>query len=64
MFFYHRHESKMSIFIKCSLFWIGLILIVVTFISLSHKSDLKIPQREYTIKIDIKNRVNICLPDE
>jgi hypothetical protein len=62
--FHHKHESKLSIFIKHSLFWVGLIVIVLTFISLSKRSDIKIPQREITVKINLDNKINICLPDE
>jgi hypothetical protein len=26
--------------------------------------DVKIPQREITMKVDIKDKVNICLPED
>jgi len=62
--FYHRRESKLSIFIKYSLFWSGLIfMIVITFLMVG-KNDIKIPQRDVMLKVDIKDKINICLPDE
>jgi hypothetical protein len=28
------------------------------------KNDIKIPQREIVLKVSIKDKINICLPDE
>jgi len=28
------------------------------------KSNFKIPQSEITVKIDLKNKINLCLPKE
>lgn len=62
--FYHRRESKLSIFIKHSLFWGGLVFMGVVSFFLIRKNDIKIPQRDIVVKVDIKNKINICLPDE
>ncbi len=62
--FYHRRESRLSIFIKYSLFWTGLISMVVVAFLLVKKNDIKIPQRDVVVKVDIKNKINICLPDD
>jgi hypothetical protein len=62
--FYHRRESKLSIFIKHSLFWSGLIFMLVISFVIIKKDDIKIPQKNIVIKLDIKDKINICLPDE
>lgn len=62
--FYHKKESKSSILTKYFLFWGGLISMVIIFILLLGRSDIKIPQKDIVVTIDIKDKVNICLPDE
>ncbi len=62
--FYHRRESKLSIFIKYSLFWSGLIFMAAITLLMVTKNDIKIPQRNIVLKVSIKDKINICLPDE
>jgi hypothetical protein len=62
--FYHRRESKLSIFIKYSLFWTALASMVIITLLIVRKNDIKIPQRDIILKVDIKDKINICLPDE
>jgi hypothetical protein len=40
---------------------IGAMLTIFSFLV---SADLKIPQREVSLQIKIKNQVNICLPEE
>ena len=38
-------------------------LFLAVFVYLA-KSNFKIPQREITVKIDLKNKINLCQPQE
>lgn len=38
-------------------------LLLAVFLYLG-KSNFKIPQSEITVKIDLKNKINLCLPKE
>lgn len=40
------------------------LILMFVFLSFIFADDLKIPQREVTMSISIKNQVNICLPNE
>lgn len=60
---YHPQESKVTKFIKIAAFWISMLAMLWLVILIFH-DDVQIPQREVTVKVDIKNRVNICLPEE
>jgi hypothetical protein len=62
--FYHRRESRLSIFIKYFLFWAGLLSMALVAFLLLRKNDIKVPQRDVVVKVDIKDKINICLPDE
>jgi len=37
---------------------------LLAFFVLINKNNIKIPQQEITLNIDIKDKINICLPDE
>lgn len=58
--FYKLQKNK---FIKLTLFWsiIALLLMIFTFLA---KYEIKPRKREVEIKIDIKNKINICIPEE
>ena len=74
--FYHKKESKWSIltrhfpghfpghFSGHFLFWTAFVFFFAMFLVLIRKNDIKIPQREIVLKVDIKDQINICLPDE
>lgn len=62
--FFHKRESKLLITLKYGFFWVGLLLIMLTFFNLTRKSDLRIPQKEVVLTIDVKDKINICLPSE
>ncbi len=61
--FYHPQDSKITIAIKHFAFWTALISMFVMFIFLL-SDDAKILQKEVTLEIDVKNKVNICLPED
>jgi len=58
---YNLNDTKISKFIKLSIFWISLIAMFLIFTKII-KYDIKPPQKQTSIAIDIKNKVNICLP--
>jgi len=78
--FYHRKQSKWKMLTKHFsgnfsghfswhfsghfLFWTAFLFFSVMFLVLIRKNDIKIPQREIVLKVDIKDKINICLPDE
>ena len=62
--FYRKKDSKSSIIIKYFLFWSVISLIMLVFFLLINKNDITIPQHDITFNINIKNKINICLPDE
>jgi hypothetical protein len=61
--FYNPSDNKSTIIIKQSIFWIGLLSMFGMFIFV-FIDDVNIPQREITMKVDITNKVNICLPED
>ncbi len=61
--FYHPSDNKSTVIIKHLIFWISLIAMLVLFVFL-FRDDSKLPQREIIVQIDIKNKVNICLPED
>jgi len=61
--FYHPSDNKSTIIIKHIIFWIGLCAMLVLFIALVFDDSI-LPQKEITMKIDVRNKVNICLPEE
>jgi hypothetical protein len=59
--FYHSFTHKHNI--KNLIIWLSFFAMVVIFLLLL-LSDFQPKQKEVTFKIDIKNKVNICLPEE
>ena len=60
---YHPSDSKITIIIKHLVFWSSLIVMFGLFLFLFH-DEINIPQREISLEVDIKNKVNICSPDD
>ena len=60
----HGTEAYYSVVFKKFLLWffVGFMGIITFF--LFKKNDIKIPQKTISVKIDIKDKINICLPDE
>jgi hypothetical protein len=59
---YHPREHKITKITKFLAFWASMFIMAWLMVSIFH-DDIKIPQREITLKIDLKNRVNICAPE-
>ncbi len=60
---YHPNESTFNKVIKTIAFWISLLGMLWLFIMMFH-DDIKIPQKQVSLKIDISDSVNICLPED
>ncbi len=59
---YHPQESKVTKFIKIVAFWTSILGMLWLVILIFH-DDVKVPQKEVVVNIDVKNHVNICLPE-
>jgi hypothetical protein len=60
---YHPSEHNFVKLFKILAFWAS-ILLMLWFCILVFHDDIKIPQKEVTLKIDLTNKVNICRPEE
>ena len=60
---YHPEESKVTKLVKILAFWGSMLAMLWLFVLIFH-DDINIPQKEVTLKINIKNQVNICLPED
>lgn len=60
---YHPNDNSFTIITRRIIFWTSLVIMSVAFLFLFN-SDAKIPQKEVVLSIDIKNKINICLPDK
>lgn len=60
---YHPEEHIFSKITKLIAFGASLFVMMWLF-SLVFFDDIKIPQEEITLKLNINNQVNICLPDD
>ncbi len=60
---YSHDDSKSARIIKHIIFWTSLFFMFGLFIFIVFDEN-KMPQRQVRIEIDVKNKVNICLPDE
>ena len=61
---YHGSEAHYSKAFKHFLLWFSVFFMAIITFLLFKKNDIKIPQKTVSITIDIKDRINICLPDE
>ncbi len=60
---YHPRENKVTKIIKIFAFWSSILAMIWLFIMMFY-DDVKIPQRQAVLKIDLKNKVNICSPEK
>jgi len=60
---YHPREHKFIKMFKILAFWVS-ILLMLWFCILVFHDDVKIPQKEVNLKIDLTNKVNICRAKE
>lgn len=61
--FYHPNDNKFTLIIKHLTALLALVSMIALFVYVV-LDEVKIPQKETTIIIDVKNKVNICLPEE
>lgn len=60
--FYSRDNSVIAI-MQYVVLWVSLFTMFALFILL-FRADFKVPQKTVTMKIDVKNKINICLPED
>jgi hypothetical protein len=60
---YHPEEKKVTKIIKLLAFWSSLLL-MMWFVILIFHDDIKIPQQDTVIKLNMKNKINICQPEK
>ena len=60
---YHPEEHKIAKIVKFFAFWCSLFAMAWIFIAIFN-ADLKVPQKEITLELDVTNKVNICLPED
>jgi hypothetical protein len=60
---YHPKEKKVTKIIKLLAFWSSLLL-MLWFVILIFHDDVKIPQRDTAMKLNMKNKINICRPEK
>jgi hypothetical protein len=59
---YHPNDNKLTLIIKHLTALAALFSMIALFIYVI-LDDVKIPQRDTTILIDVKDKVNICVPE-
>ena len=64
--FYHKkkRESKSTIILRHSLCYAALFFFIAMSAALLIKNDVKIPQKEVVLKVDVQEQIKLCLPDE
>jgi len=61
---YNRPESLYSRAFKHFLLWFFIFFMAIITFFLFKKNDIRIPQKTVSIAVEIKDKINICLPDE
>lgn len=57
-------EAHYSAAFKHFLLWFSVFFMGIITFFLLKKNDVKIPQKTLSITINLKDKINICLPDE
>jgi hypothetical protein len=60
---YHPKEHFLSKIIKIIAFGTSLFVMIWLFLLVLF-DDIKIPQKEETLTVNLQNQINICLPEE
>lgn len=60
---YNAFDTKFSKVTKQLIFWLSLAAMVGLFLFLLN-SETRLPQQQITVEIDIKDKINICTPQE
>lgn len=61
--FYHPNDNKFTIMLKHMIFWLVFFTMATSLVFVI-SDDVKVPQKEVVLKIDVKDKVNICLPED
>lgn len=61
--FYHPHDTRFTIITK-HLVVLSAFLTMIAVATYAILDDTKIPQREISLVIDVKDSVNICVPED
>lgn len=59
---YNIHDTKFSRLLKQLVFWLSLAAMIGLFVFMI-QNEVNLPQRQISLEIDLKNKVNICSPD-
>ena len=60
---FYSSDNRVVAVMQYVVLWVSLFAMFALFILL-FRADFKMPQKTVTQKIDIKNKINICLPDD
>lgn len=58
-----KKDNRVFAAMQYVVLWVSLFAMFALFILL-FRADFKVPQQQVTMSIDIKNKVNICLPED
>ncbi len=56
-------ENKVIAAMQYIVLWVSLFVMLALFVFI-FSADTKIPQKNVTVDVDIKNKINICQPQE
>ncbi len=59
---YNIHDNTFSRTFKQLVFWLSL-LAMLGLVAFLFKDEIKLPQHRITLVVDLKNKINICTPD-
>ncbi len=60
--FHNPYDSTVIKIIKHFLFWVSLSCMIYFGLYLL-TTDFTLPKRKITVELDIKNKINVCLPE-
>ncbi len=60
---FYSSDNRVVAVMQYVILWVSLFVMFALFILL-FRADFKVPQKTVTLKIDVKNKINICLPDD
>lgn len=60
---FYSSDNRVIAAMQYIVLWVSLFAMFALFILL-FRADLKVPQKTVSVKIDIKNKVNVCLPED
>jgi hypothetical protein len=60
---FYSSDNRVVAIMQYVILWVSLFVMLALFILL-FRADFKVPQKTVTVKIDVRNKVNVCLPDD